>query len=509
VKSRIGVNTAANLAGSLATAVIGLAAVPTYLRLLGMEAFGLIGISATIGLILGLADFGLAPTLTRELAREWKTDADIVEGRTVLETLNTVYVPLALALAGIVVIAAPWITHHWLQVKRLSPATVETSIRLIGVTAGCQLLTSFYNGGLAGLQRQVLRNIISVTIVVVQVGGALVLLTRFDIGIVGFFAWQSAVLGTAAIVIGVILFALVPGRGVGRGFQRETLRGVGRFALGMFGISMLSIVVTQADKAVLTKFLELDQFGFYSLAAMIAMSMRRLFGPLFAASYPRFTELVRIGDSMALERIYRLVSQTMSVVVLPASLLVLFYASDVVFVWTGNPEVAGHVRQILAILVGAAALTGVTQTPYAMQLAHGWTRLALLTNAVAAVAFVPALILAGREYGAVGAAWSVFGLNIVYLLVQTPLMHRRLTLGGFSGWALRDTFAPGVFALVPIVALAPLVSAVEGKRLVTGAVLALGGLASTVCALLAARDLRKTVGERLRHGRVKLQDSSC
>ena len=80
-RSRIGINVAANLVGSLGTTAATVALVPMYLHLLGMEAIGLIGINASISVIAGLADFGLAPTLGREMARSWIDPDDMARGR--------------------------------------------------------------------------------------------------------------------------------------------------------------------------------------------------------------------------------------------------------------------------------------------------------------------------------------------------------------------------------------------------------------------------------------------
>jgi O-antigen/teichoic acid export membrane protein len=62
-------NIAANYLGQVWTAVMGLAFVPLYIRYLGMEAYGLIGVFAMLQTWLSLLDFGLTPTLTREMAR--------------------------------------------------------------------------------------------------------------------------------------------------------------------------------------------------------------------------------------------------------------------------------------------------------------------------------------------------------------------------------------------------------------------------------------------------------
>jgi len=48
---------------------IGLAFVPVYIDYLGIEAYGLIGVFAILQAWLALLDFGMTPTLAREMSR--------------------------------------------------------------------------------------------------------------------------------------------------------------------------------------------------------------------------------------------------------------------------------------------------------------------------------------------------------------------------------------------------------------------------------------------------------
>jgi len=62
-------NTIANWIGQGVSALMGLAFVPLYIRYLGMEAYGLIGIFVLLQAWLSILDMGITPTLNREMAR--------------------------------------------------------------------------------------------------------------------------------------------------------------------------------------------------------------------------------------------------------------------------------------------------------------------------------------------------------------------------------------------------------------------------------------------------------
>src|SRR5690242_21953863 len=109
-------NMAVAMANSVVVVLINLIALPFYLRFLGMEAYGLIGFYATLQAVMQVLDLGLAPTVSREIAH----DAEIGQRRrsaSLLRTLGLVYIGVAVPIAGIVALAAPWIGAHWLQAK--------------------------------------------------------------------------------------------------------------------------------------------------------------------------------------------------------------------------------------------------------------------------------------------------------------------------------------------------------------------------------------------------------
>jgi len=62
-------NIIANFAGKAWAAVMSIAFVPLYIKFMGIESYGLIGIFASLLALFSLLDMGLSTTLNRELAR--------------------------------------------------------------------------------------------------------------------------------------------------------------------------------------------------------------------------------------------------------------------------------------------------------------------------------------------------------------------------------------------------------------------------------------------------------
>jgi O-antigen/teichoic acid export membrane protein len=468
-------DTFANLVGRAWTALAAVIFVPLYIKLLGVEAYGLVGFAATLQIGISLLDVGLATTLNRELAR---MNAD--RGRNTAEpqrdlvrTLEITYWVAALAIVALVELAAPAIAGRWLHPERLSTASVEQAIRLIGITIALQIPFTLYEGGLLGIGRQVALNVLLVGGATLRFGAVVAVLVWVSPTIETFFAWQVAITALQTTAGGWLLWSSLPRASSRARFRRDLLAGVWRFATGMAGISLTAVVLTQMDKVVLSKLLTLSAFGYYTLAAVATGVLYVLFLPLFQAVFPRFSQLVALGDGKALSVLYHRSAQALSVLVLPAATVLALFAHEVMLLWTRSPEAADATRVLVALFAVGTAIHGLMNVPYALQLAVGWTRLALYANLVAIALLLPAIVVLSSRYGAVGAAIVWVALNAGYATIGVGVMHRRLLRGELARWYVADVGLPllasvaaaavvrlaipaptGVPALVAVVALA-------------------------------------------------------
>jgi O-antigen/teichoic acid export membrane protein len=262
------------------------------------------------------------------------------------------------------------------------------------------------------------------------------------------FMWWYAAMGACqSLVSAGVLWRLMPVDGGHRArFRRREIRAAGRFAGGLLAITALSVAVTQLDRIVLSAMRPLVELGYFSLALSIAAGMGRMIQPMFNALYPRYSKLVSHGDDKALTHIYHVSNQCLSVVVAAISAVLIFFSRDVIYLWTGDATTAEKVAAPLSILVAGTALNGLMNLPYALQLAHGWTRLAIGANLSALILGIPFCILAVGSFGMVGAACLWFAINLGFVALAVPLMHCRLMRGELGKWYLQDVLPPIVVA---------------------------------------------------------------
>jgi O-antigen/teichoic acid export membrane protein len=172
------------------------------------------------------------------------------------------------------------------------------------------------------------------------------------------------------------------------------------------------------------------------------MILYRFVGPVFTAVFPPMTHLWELKQAGELAALYHKSAQLVSVLILPTALVISFFAPDLLLLWTKDPVTVEKTHWLLSILVLGTALNSVMNIPYGLQLAAGWTKLSFFVNFYSVLIFAPLTILFIQAAGAPGAAWNWVFINLGYVLITVPIMHRRLLKNEMGAWYGRDVLGP-------------------------------------------------------------------
>ena len=445
-------NLAANYLGQGWRVVMSLVFLPIYVNYLGIEAYGLIGMFALLLSWLALMDMGMKPALAREMARFTGGAHDSQSIWDLLRSIELVSIALASLLALAVWGGSGWLATDWVQPDKLSTDQVAGAFALMGVVTALSFVESLYSSSMAGLQRQVLQNIISSFFATIRGLGAVAILIWVSPSIKAFFLWQGCVSILSLAVSAAAVYHSLPGRTRRAQFSVEAIRGIWRYAAGMIGITFLSLLLTQVDKILLSKILSLKDFGFYALAGVVSGTLYTMITPVTGAFFPKFVELLAQKDEVAVRRAYHQAAQLIVVLMGSAAVVLAVYSSRVLQVWMGDAEVTQQVSPLLTVLAIGTLLNGLMWIPFQMLMAHGWTSLSLRMNGFAVLIVVPAIFYIVPQYGALGAAYIWVVLNGCCLVVGIDLMHRKILVGEKLTWYWRDVVVPlltaGVTALL-------------------------------------------------------------
>jgi O-antigen/teichoic acid export membrane protein len=421
--------------------------VPVYIAYIGIEAYGILGFYAALQSLFIILDFGVSATLNRELARREEKSTAPDGTRDLVRTLEWFCWPTAVVIAAGVWLLSTPLAQHWLKTVSLAPEQAATALALLGLATALQWPASFYIGALSGLQRQVLLNALGTTFATVRAVGAIGVLAWVSPTLDAYLWWQVGMSAVQSACYAWITWHHLP-RGAKRpSFSMEQLGAVGGFAAGITGITLLSFLLTHTDRIVLSRVLDLDHFGVYAFAAGTAAAMLRLVSPVVTAAYPRYSQLVAARKRELLVEFYHRTNQALAAVLVPVAVVVVLFPTEILWLWTRNARLAHEAAPILALLVAGTTINGLLNLPYALQLAYGWTGLGFRVNVVAVCIIVPAVWYGGSRFGGVGAAAAWLALNIGYLTVGIPLMHRRVLRDQMWRWYGADLLPPFAAAL--------------------------------------------------------------
>lgn len=492
-KTSLKANIVANFGGNAFAAIISLIFIPFYLKILGAESYGLIGVFASLQMVLSLLDTGLSTTLNRELATLNALPNKGLQMRNLVKTIGTVYWVLALLIGLIAMVVSPLLAKYWIHAGKLSIHTIQTAFFLLSISLIFQFPTGFYSGGLLGLQRHVSLNVLKIFFVLLKNGGALFILMLYSNSILIFFTWTLIVSVFQAFAYRISVWHYLPGKNNIPRFDKQELKNVWRFAAGMTGISITGILFSQIDKIILSKILPLDQFGYYTIASTIGLLIYQIIGPITQSYFPKFAELARLGDLKQLKYLYHLSNQLVSIIVLPVTLVLVFFSKELLWIWTQSTATVNNTWTIVSIFALGTGINGLINIPYQLTLAYGWTKLGLYQNLVLLILMIPLTILLALHFGAIGGAMSWLIVNVIYFCITPYMIHKRLLLHELLYWYWHDTTKPMLISVSTIflfkaVIYDPLIDSNRWTSLLYFLVVL---IITILISLLGTRDLRK------------------
>lgn len=436
-------NLVANYLGVVWTSAMGIVFVPLYLHFLGAESYGLVGFFSVLSATLSILDAGLASVSMREAAGLKGVDhrrmQEVVQ---LLRSIEVVFLVIASLTGGLVSLMAPWLVEHWLNVSTNLIAEATWAIIWMGVSIALQFFISFYGGCLVGFERQVELNIINVVGATFRSGGAVLVLWLIAPSVEWFFAWQAV--SALLILLGLRLLYLLSLKSANSkpNFSLNSLKRIREFLVGVSSINILSLLLTQLDKIILSSVLPLKAFGYYSIVWMLGTFIYRLTGPIFNVYYPRITQLLEQKNYSAMMEVYIQGCRVMAVAVVPVSLWIALFSNPILELWADNADLANEASGALSILALGTLFNAFMHVPYAIQLAHSYTRLALVQNIIAVVLISPLTWYFASHYGLTVVALPWLMINAGYVILGAPLMYKYLKLPGLRNWYFDSVLKP-------------------------------------------------------------------
>lgn len=487
-------NILANYASQLYVTAAGIVMVPLYIQYMGAEVYGLVGFFAMLQAWFNLLDMGLTPTIARESARYRGGAISLLDYRRLARALEGVFAAVAVLGGVLLYMLGETIAGQWLNANQLPQQDITQALQLMAIIVALRWMCGMYRGVITGAERLVWLSGFNSLIATGRFVLILPVLMFVSASPQAFFSFQ---LGVAVLEIGCLVwmaYRLLPAIPAGQRIRWEwaPLRPMLKFSLSIAFTGSVWVLVTQTDKLVLSKILPLADYGYFTVAVLVASGIMIVSGPISGAIMPRMTRLQAEGQHDALIAVYRQATQIVTATAMPAAVVLIFFAPQVLWAWTGNAALVQHAAPVLSLYAIGYAILAVGAFPYYLQYAKGNLRLHLIGNALFVLLLIPSVIWAATHHGMTGAGWAWLVANAVYFVLWTPLVHNKFAPGLHLGWLWSDIARPAVLPLAAGALAAQFMPWPEGRVALALALAAVGGILLLPALISMARRLFRT-----------------
>jgi len=434
-----------NFLGSAWLGVLTLAVTPVQVHYLGVEAFGFVGLITILQVLLGSLDLGIAATVTKIVSSDHSDQRK--DSANALNTASTVYWCIAFLIALLLWTNSARVATFWLSSPQLDPSTVTLGIQIIAVYLGLRWPVAFYSGVISGLQRMDALNIIKASVNTLRLLGGVVVLF-FQPDLLAFLVWFAISSAVELMVYAAVTYCMLPTLRLRPYFSLASFKNIWRYSVAMNVIALTALVLSQADRLAVTKFLSLEYLGYYSIAYNASIVISLVQSAINNASFPAFSHSFSSGEHAELLSRYSKASQLMSVVVALPCFALVFFGHEVLSVWI-SARVADEASITMAWLAVGFFLNAVVSNASMAAVACGQPNLPLKVNLFALVVYLPAIYWLVHTYGISGAAAAYAGLNAYYVFSLVPLVQARVIKQNFGIW-FRQNLLP--FVLIGVCA---------------------------------------------------------
>ena len=431
--SRLGRNILWNLAGQAVLLGLGVLAVRFVFRQLGADAFGLILFAQTAGYVLmGVFDLGIATTNVREVAAHFSTDRAYVVD--LLRTGALMYWGAYAGLSIALVLAAPLLITHWINLRSIDPGSATLLVQILGAGALLTLPRSLYASFFRGLQAMGVTNLIEAGALALQQLGIILILARGG-SVFAVAGWFSATYLLSVIAYVLMSSRVVPWRALLPSYSASVVRRNLSFSLQMMSNSALAMVHGQTDKVLISKLMPISALGTYGFAATLAAGVARATSSIVLAAFPSFSDLFHRTDHGTLMAQYRKVHGLVVYGTAPLFAALTFAGLPLLTYVFGAP-IGRQIAAPLALLCVGWYFNATLSAPYVLSVAVGRPDIAARQNLLALFLVLPVATILVLWLGLVGAAMAWIAYHLFAYGYGLPRICREcLKLPLRSWWA--------------------------------------------------------------------------
>ncbi|MDX7998858.1 polysaccharide biosynthesis protein [Xenorhabdus sp. Reich] len=434
-------NIVSNYISQIYVSIVGILILPFYIKYMGAEAYGLVGFFAILQAWFGLLDLGLTPTISRETARYHGGSISALVYSQLFRSLSLIFFLIAFIGGAGLWIFSGKIATIWLKTNYLSIDQVIFSIKIMAISISLRWIGGLYKGIISGSEKFVWLSGFNVIIATLRFVAVFISMWLYGFTPYVFFIHQLFIAIFEIIILFFYAIKIIPSKtqlNSPIGWSFKPVKPILKFALTIAFTSSIWIFVTQTDKLILSGILSLSEYGYFTLAVLVASGILIISGPISATIMPRMARLHAEGKHDEIIQLYRNSTQLVCIIAGSAAATISLCAEPLLFAWTGDPILASHAAPILCLYAIGNGILTLCSFPYYLQYAKGNLRYHFIGNILMAITLIPTIIYFSNHYGSLGAGYVWVTINSLFLLCWVTFIHHKLEPGLHYKWFIKD-----------------------------------------------------------------------
>jgi O-antigen/teichoic acid export membrane protein len=435
-------NLIVSIIGRAWTPILSIFLLPVTVKLLGVESYGLVSFYITALNIVNVLDLGLGNSFNRQLSRHSASLTLQKEQPSITRTFEIIIFSISILIGISFYILSSVISDFWIKNGGISHKTVITCIQLMGISIAFQFPQSFYQNGLIALNKQLQLNLFLIFYGTIRVVGSLVILKYISCEVELFFRWHLLFNLVTTLCVTRLFWNSIPKFLVKPIFNISHLVATWRYSIYIFGNSVMSIILAQLDKVMLSKALSLLMFSYYNIAVTLASGISMITGPLLLVIFPQMVKLKEQNHFQGLNSLFHQAAQYLSILVFPIATTLLFFAKPVILLWMNDALIAEESYYILVLFLIGAVINAVASVPLNCSIAFGLPKLVFISYVFQLIVMVPIFYFMIVRYHGIGAGYACILLNSLYFVFAIPQFFKRFFTSELYSWIFYDVLTP-------------------------------------------------------------------
>lgn len=409
---------------------------PIFLLNMGPEAYGLIAIFTLVQAWFALLDAGISQSISRQTARYYAGTLTCQDYCNLYNGLHVAFLFICSFVLVLLLINIDGLAGSWLNVKKINSEDVSYILGIIFVCVFMRCIGGLYRGVINGAEKIVWLSFFNIALATLRFVLVIPYLYLYDFKVLKYFEYQFFI----ALFEYIILFwkknNLIPKNKIN---IKQSFIEVCRnkaFIINIGIASTIWLLISQFDKLLLSKYVSLSDYGYYSMAVMLASVILLCSSPVGNAILPRLTNLISREKKEEAINIYMQLTKFVCIIIAMVGFIIILNIDQVVLTWIGDLSSKKYIEDTIIFYILGNIFLVLSNFPYYLQYAVGDLKYHMRGNLILASIMIPSMLLAVLNYGVYGAGITWLIVNFFWFLVWPYFIHKIFFKKIYNTWML-------------------------------------------------------------------------